>query len=71
MQASYNPPTTGTKDWPVASPLGPTPSQATVLRALQGMTIYGGTVDPVVVQQRRAANKRARKSRMINRRKKK
>jgi hypothetical protein len=44
--------------------------QKTILMSLQGRNIYAGTVDPVVVKQRRAANKRARKSRMINRRKK-
>lgn len=31
--------------------------------------VYGGTVDPVTIAKRRAANKVARKSRRINRRK--
>jgi hypothetical protein len=30
--------------------------------------VYGGTVDPVTIAERRAANKAARKSRRVNRR---
>jgi len=48
----------------------PNTYQATVLRSLQFSNIYAGTVDPEEVKRRRAANKRARKSRAINRRKK-
>jgi hypothetical protein len=38
-----------------------------VLGALQRKHVYGGTVPPEIVAKRRAANKRARASRRINR----
>lgn len=43
------------------------PFPLSILRGLQYKTIYQGTVDPVTVQERRAANRRARKARRINR----
>ena len=43
------------------------PFPLSILRGLQHKTIYQGTVDPVTVQERRAANRRARRSRRINR----
>lgn len=39
-----------------------------MLVGLQRLPIYGGTVDPAVVAERRRRNKAARKSRRINRR---
>lgn len=46
----------------------PTNYQTTILRSLQGKNLYAGTVDPVEVKRRRAANKRARAQRKKNRR---
>lgn len=49
----------------------PTKYSLTMLAALNGKRhIYAGTVDPVTVAERRAANKRARKARRVNRRRK-
>ncbi|MBV6758386.1 hypothetical protein [Rhodococcus opacus] len=42
---------------------------ANLLGLQYGRHIYAGTVDPVTVQERRAANRRARKARRLNRRK--
>ncbi|WP_165350455.1 hypothetical protein [Xylanimonas protaetiae] len=39
----------------------------TILRALQGKHVYGGTVPAATVAKRRAANRAARRSRAINR----
>lgn len=54
-----------------AEPLAPqqSPYGVTMLLALNrtGKHIYEGTVDPVTVAKRRAANKVARRSRRINR----
>lgn len=41
-----------------------------LLKALQGKHVYGGTVDPETVRERRKKNKIARQSRKINRNKK-
>jgi hypothetical protein len=41
--------------------------QRVILNALQGKHVYAGTVDPAVVEKRRARNKAARKQRRINR----
>jgi hypothetical protein len=47
-------------------PVGPTGDQLAMLGALQNHSLYGGTVDPYEVARRRAANKRARRSRIRN-----
>ncbi|WP_199721595.1 hypothetical protein [Cellulomonas rhizosphaerae] len=43
------------------------PYQLAILHGLQSKHVYQGTVAPVVVAHRRAANKVARRSRRINR----
>lgn len=45
----------------------PTSYQLAILRGLQGKPVYGGTVDPVTVAERRAANRVSRRQRRINR----
>jgi hypothetical protein len=47
---------------------GPSLDQYVALGALQRRSIYGGTVDPVTIAERRRQNKAARKSRRLNRR---
>jgi hypothetical protein len=46
----------------------PTQFQKLVLAGLQSKPVYEGTVDPAVKAERRRANRVARKSRKINRR---
>jgi hypothetical protein len=46
----------------------PVSTGALLLLNRSGKHIYGGTVDPVTVRERRVKNKAARKSRRINRR---
>lgn len=45
----------------------PTRFEKAVLRGLQFKHVYGGTVPPAVVAERRARNRMARRSRRINR----
>lgn len=46
----------------------PTPYERSLLYAMGEKPMYGGTVDPVVVDERRRRNRAARKARRINRR---
>jgi hypothetical protein len=46
---------------------GPSSYELAILSGLQRKQVYGGTVDPVTVSERRAANRRARANRRINR----
>lgn len=49
----------------------PMPSGVQMLQALQSKHMYGGTVDPVTIAERRAKNKKARKQRKVNQRRSK
>ncbi|GAB2906777.1 hypothetical protein GCM10027047_01250 [Rhodococcus aerolatus] len=49
----------------------PTAYERMILAGLQARQVYGGTVDPVTVAERRARNRVARASRRINRRRSK
>lgn len=50
-----------------STPKPPSRYSLAILNGLQGTPIYGGTVDPAEIKRRRAANRVARKSRRVNR----
>lgn len=50
------------------NPIQPSPFSRAILQGLQGKHVYGGTVPAATTAKRRAANKAARASRRINRR---
>ncbi len=49
------------------SPGGPSSYELAILTGLQRKPVYQGTVDPQTVNERRTANRRARRSRRVNR----